>query len=110
VSAKHHLVQILLPTQDNKGHAFPPADFERVSRELTERFGGVTAYTRAPAEGRWKQKADDRKADAGHDDIVVVEVMDEFLDRAWWATYRAELQKRFRQEVLIVRAQEIELL
>jgi hypothetical protein len=100
-----HLVQILLPTRDNAGEAFPSASFEEVSRELTERFGGMTAYNRAPAEGRWKQ-------DTGTelDDIVVVEVMDENLDRAWWSAYRKELEKRFRQDVVIVRAQDIDLL
>jgi hypothetical protein len=100
-----HLVQILLPTRDNAGEAFPPASFEHVSRELTERFGGMTAYNRAPAEGRWKQ---DTETD--HDDIVVVEVMDKNLDRAWWSSYRKELEKRFRQDVVIVRAQDIDLL
>lgn len=100
-----HLVQLLLPTSDNAGEAFPPAAFEQVSRELTERFGGVTAYNRAPAEGRWKQEADTE-----HDEIVVVEVMDKNLDRAWWSAYREELQKRFRQDVVIVRAQAIDLL
>jgi hypothetical protein len=105
VSGVRHLVQLLLPARDNAGYDFPSADFERVSRELTERFGGVTAYTRAPAEGRWKQ-------DAGteHDDIVVIEVMDEKLDREWWSAYRQELEVRFKQDVVIVRAQSIELL
>jgi hypothetical protein len=105
VSGARHLVQLLLPTGDNAGEAFPSEAFEQVSRELTERFGGVTAYSRAPAEGRWKQDADTE-----HDDIVVIEVMDEDLDRAFWSAYRCELEKRFRQDVVIVRAQPIELL
>lgn len=100
-----HLVQLLLPTRDKAGDAFAPAAFEQVSRELTERFGGVTAYNRAPAEGRWKQATETEL-----DDIVVVEVMDKNLDRQWWAAYGKELEKRFRQDVVIVRAQGIELL
>lgn len=105
VNSQLHLVQLLLPTRDKEGEAFPRGAFEQVSRELTERFGGVTAYSRAPAEGRWKQDTETE-----HDDIVVVEVMDENLDRSWWAAYREELQKRFRQDVVIVRAQDIDLL
>jgi hypothetical protein len=105
VSGARHLVQLLLPTRDNAGEAFAPEAFEQVSRELTERFGGVTAYSRAPAEGRWKQASDTE-----HDDIIVIEVMDEGLDRAFWSAYRRELEKRFRQDVVIVRAQSIELL
>lgn len=49
-----HLVQILLPLFDNEGDALPAEHFDTVSRDLTERFGGVTAYTRSPDEGRWK--------------------------------------------------------
>jgi hypothetical protein len=105
VNGQLHLVQLLLPTRDKSGEAFAPSAFEQVSRELTERFGGVTAYNRAPAEGRWKQEAETEL-----DDIVVVEVMDKNLDRNWWSDYREELQRRFRQDVVIVRAQDIELL
>jgi hypothetical protein len=101
-----HLIQILLPTRDNDGAIFPVADFERVARELTERFGGVTAFTRSPADGRWKQG----EGDAQHDEIVVIEVMEEGLDRVFWRAYRAELARRFRQDVIVVRAQETELL
>ena len=45
-----------------------------------------------------------------HDDLVIYEVMADDLDRGWWRSYRAELEQRFRQEQLIVRAQEITLL
>jgi hypothetical protein len=105
VSSALHLVQLLLPARDKTGQDFPPDAFEQVALELTERFGGVTAYNRAPAEGRWKPAADTEL-----DDILVVEVMDEHLDRAWWSAYRKELEQRFRQDVVIVRAQSIELL
>jgi hypothetical protein len=105
VSGALHLVQLLLPARDKTGQDFPPDAFEQVSLELTERFGGVTAYSRAPAEGRWKQASDTEL-----DDILVVEVMDENIDRKWWAAYRKELERRFRQDVVIVRAQTIELL
>ncbi len=49
-----HLVQILLPLADNRGRPFPAAMLGDVRRELTERFGGLTAFTRAPAEGFWE--------------------------------------------------------
>ncbi len=101
-----HLVQILLPLYDNEGEAIPQLQFRRVSSELADRFGGVTAFTRAPAEGLWK----DAGEKTSHDEIVVVEVMVPDLDRAWWAEYRKELERRFRQEVVVLRAQEIEQL
>jgi hypothetical protein len=101
-----HLVQILLPLFDNEGTAIPQLQFRRVSQELADRFGGLTAFTRAPAEGQWK----DDSAATTHDEIVVFEVMAEALDRPWWASYRQELERRFRQEVVVIRAQSIEQL
>jgi hypothetical protein len=45
-----HLVQLLLPLCDNSGNAFAETVYTSIRRELTERFGGVTAFTRAPAQ------------------------------------------------------------
>lgn len=95
-----YLVQILLPLYDNEGHAFEPADYVQLRSELAERFGGVTAYTRAPARGVWK---DDAGATT-RDDIVIFEVMSEELERDWWTAFRKELERRFRQDSVIVRA------
>lgn len=100
------LVQILLPLHDRKGRGFPKAKYETVASELTERFGGVTAFTRTPAEGRWKPGG----AATHEDDIVVVEVMVERLDPAWWMKYRKKLERAFAQESIVVRAQDIQLL
>jgi len=90
-----YLVQLLLPRYD-----------EAVARELTERFGGMTAYARAPAKGEWKPAP----GETVRDDIVVYEVMVAELDRAWWSGYRGELERRFAQDELVVRALEIERL
>jgi hypothetical protein len=56
--------------------------------------------------GLWKKEADSTH----RDDIVVYEVMVEPMDRTWWAGYRAELEKRFDQEELVVRAMQLERL
>lgn len=98
-----HLVQILLPVFDAKGGRFATAHYDAVARELTERFGGLTAYVRAPASGIWEKG----NGDTERDDIVIFEVMAESLDEAWWRAYRRELEARFGQEELVVRAQEI---
>ena len=101
-----HLVQILLPVYDNQQNPQPHDEFRRVRRELTERFGGLTVYTRAPAEGMWKLNDNHTT----RDDIVIFEVMTEALDEGWWRAYRGELERRFRQDVVVVRAQETRLL
>jgi hypothetical protein len=91
------LVQLLLPIAGRQ------KTYEAVLHELTERFGGATAYTRAPAAGLWKNRSERTE----RDDIIVVEVMVKRLDRRWWAAYRRRLEKELRQDAVVVRAQEI---
>ena len=101
-----HLVQILLPLADNDGNAFPQDLYDAVAHELTERFGGVTAYTRSPAKGRWRQEGFDTHLD----EVIIVEAMVGKLDDVWWSTYRASLEAAFRQKQIVVRAQPIRVL
>jgi len=96
-----YLVEILLPS----GRSSNRAHFDIMRRELTERFGGVTLHVNAPAEGLWEDDGD-----VEEDSIIVVEVMVETLDRLWWSSYRADLEARFRQEEIVLRAVVIERL
>lgn len=100
------LVQLLLPLYDNTGAQFPKHLYLQVRNELIERFGGLTAYTQAPANGLWQESGEDLV----RDDLVTYEVMVEELDPAWWHQYRAMLEIRFRQEQLVIRAHPIRLL
>ena len=95
-----YLVQLILPIYDNEGAPIGRELFAQVRRELTERFGGVTAYTRAPAEGTWEGP----DGDLHRDDVVVVETMTEQIERRWWADYSRQLAVRFRQQTVVVRA------
>ncbi|MDQ3624029.1 MAG: hypothetical protein M3463_16340 [Verrucomicrobiota bacterium] len=101
-----YLIQILLPLYDNEQHALPREHYVDVTSELTERFGGLTAYTRTPAEGHWK----DPRERTSRDEIVIYEVMTPELDGGWWLSYRNQLETRFRQEVVVIRAQEVRIL
>jgi hypothetical protein len=101
-----HLVQILLPSYDNAGQRFPARLYRAVETTLTEKFGGVTFYSRTAAEGTWK----DKSGSEHRDDIVVVEVMVEALDRMWWSRFTQRVTSAFRQKELVVRAMPIELL
>ena len=101
-----YLVQLLLPMYDNANTRFPRETFDEVRQELTDHFGGVTAFLRSPGEGFWRI---DESA-INRDDIVIFEVMTEELDRRWWGRYREDLEQRFRQIELVVRASSIERL
>ena len=97
-----HVVEIFLPLRDNQGCPFGAELFGEVRRELVERFGGLTAFTRSPAEGLW-----DEGGGTARDEIVIFEVMTDRLEREWWADYRAGLEKSFAQDVILIRASEV---
>lgn len=77
-----------------------------ISAELTDRFGGVTAYSRTPATGLWEA----RSGETVRDDVVVYEVMTDDLEATWWAAMRKRLEAAFAQDELVVRAHKIERL
>jgi hypothetical protein len=101
-----YLIQILLPIYDNHGEAFPQELFHAIGDELVARFSGLTAFTRAPAEGLWVPPGHQAK----RDDIAVFEVMAPEIDEQWWAEYRKSLEKRLRQESIVIRSHAIRLL
>jgi hypothetical protein len=94
-----HLIQILLPLYDNEGQALSGSLHAEVKSELTEKFGGLTAYVRSPAEGRWKASTTEVR-----DEIVIYEVMADSLDKDWWKDCRERLETLFLQDEIIVRA------
>jgi hypothetical protein len=100
------LVQLLLPLYDNSEQRFANALFVQVMDELTDRYGGVTAYLRSPAEGSWREGS----GAVDKDEVVMFEVMVDHLDRDWWSRYRGALEQRFAQEELVVRATAMERL
>jgi hypothetical protein len=100
-----HLIEILLPLRDAHGNAFPPAYYDDLAQHLTDKFGGVTSFLRAPAEGRWHGSGATQR-----EDIAVIEVMARSFDREWWMTLKHELKEKFQQDELIVRCQMVELL
>ena len=99
------LIQLLLPTS-RAASPEGPGPLAETRRELGARFNGLTAYLRSPAKGLWT-------APDGHieqDDVVMVEVVTESFDRAWWRTYSETLAQRFRQDTIHIRAMPVELL
>jgi hypothetical protein len=99
------LIQLLLPLS-GASRADSLALLAETRRELAAQFSGLTAYLRSPAKGLWT--APDGRME--QDEVVMVEVVADAFDRAWWRAYTATLAKRFRQESIHLRSLPVELL
>jgi hypothetical protein len=95
-----HQIELLLPAD-----AKFAAKRKALAQELAARFGGLTAFTRAPAKGRFEQGGRQVK-----DDIVVFEIMTDALEREWWSALRERLENDFEQNEIVVRTHQIERL
>lgn len=93
-----HLIQLLLPKK--AADAGADAKFRRTRAELVDRFEGITAYVRSPAQGLWT--APDGRVE--QDEMVMVEVLVDRFDRAWWRAYAMTLAERFGEQEIHVRA------
>jgi len=95
-----HVVEVFLPLCRNDGSPQPRERFGQVRAELVDRFGGLTAYSRAPAEGLWEEDDGAVKRDS----IVIFEVIAKTLDRGWWTAFRTRLERSFEQDEILIRA------
>ncbi|WP_375021575.1 hypothetical protein [Agrobacterium sp. CR_3] len=59
----------------------------------------------APAEGLW---TDGRQVE--RDSIVVIEVMTDELERAWWADFRRALERQLSQAEIVIRVSQVDRL
>src|ERR1043165_1071733 len=100
-----HLIEIFLPLSDNDGNRFAAGTYASIRKELTDKFGGLTTFSRAPAEGTDTEHGRER-----HDELVVFEIMTDEFDRAWWAAYRKQLEKTFRQDRILIRRSGVSVL
>ncbi len=100
------LIQILLPVYNQQNEVFPTETFNHIRQELTDKFGGITTYSRAPATGLWKEN----EQKTVKDDIMVYEVMAETLDKDWWQNYKSQLESIFQQDEILIRTWEIQVL
>ena len=100
------VVELFLPLEKPDGTPIPAATFERIKSELTERFGGVTAFLQSPAEGAWKP----RSRAVIHDRVAIFEVMVDDVDTAWWRAYRQALEVELEQEQVLARLYQVTVL
>lgn len=101
-----HVVEIFLPLRRKDGSEQPRALFTALREELVERFGGLTAFSRAPAEGLWE----DSSGRVERDQIVIFEVVADSLDRQWWSAFRKRLEAALDQDEVLIRSSAVEML
>jgi len=93
------LVQILIPLTTGEGETIKKRWFDALMKELTDRFGGATSFKQSPGQGHW---------DSGHDiereSIVLIEVMSDRLDEAYWTALKARLEGELTQDEIMMRA------
>ena len=100
-----YLIQLLLPLRDNEKRSIPAEHFNAVRTDLTRRFGGVTAFIRAPAKGLWEEDEE-----LHQDDVVMFEIIAENFAKDWWRQYRTQLQHLFKQKEVLIWATNVEKL
>jgi len=100
------LIQLLLPTRVDHGGRAASELLRETHEELLKHFGGITAYVQSPASGVWTSP--DGRLE--QDRVVMVEVLTERFDTAWWRTYAGVLRERFAQESIHVRATDVQVL
>jgi hypothetical protein len=100
------LIQMLLPTRSVQGEAYADELVSRTRKELIDRFGGVTAYTRAPATGVWTSPEGGVEVDS----VVMIEVLSEEFARDWWRAFAETLKERFKQASIHIRANDVYVL
>jgi hypothetical protein len=101
-----YLIELFLLLYANNGEAFSKDAYLSIGKDMTKKFGGMTAFTRAPAKGFWQKS----KEELVKDDIIIFEVMTKKLDKEWWSNYKILLEKTFSQDDIIIRVQQIELI
>jgi len=92
------VVEVFLPLDKGNGIAVEVEQIEAIVKGLADRFGGATAFTREPADGLWK-----RSSTIERDRIIIVELMMDEVDDAWWKDYRHRLEREFDQEEIMIR-------
>ena len=98
------LVQLFIPLYDNDGEPFNDDHFVKLKDELNLNFGGVTIYR--PATGFWNRS----ERPAQKDEILIYEVMVKHIESTYWKGLKERLMAQLRQETMVFRYSDIELL
>jgi len=93
------LIEIFLPRVNDK---MAESKLNQLKNKLIKQFGGLTAYARGPAEGKWLAN-DEVEQDA----ITVIEVMSSEFDENYWKSVKADLEQLLNQSEILIRYSKI---
>ena len=94
------LIELFVPLAKPQGGSIDQAVFDRIKQQLAERFGGVTAFVQAPAEGVWKSPSEETIEDR----VAILQVMMKEIDVNWWREFRTTLEQELDQDEILVRS------
>ena len=100
------LIQIFIPLYDVEGNQFPGSIYESIKQLLTSKFDGLTIYQRSPAIGLWKEN----NHKTIKDDIIIYEIITEDVDKDFWLEFKKDKQEQLKQEELLIRSFEIQII
>jgi hypothetical protein len=98
-NVRMNLLQLFIPLTDNQGHQFDQSIFLDLRQQLTDRFGGVTIYSRGPVTGLWKEAENQIIADQ----MIIYEVLTEQIDLPYWKQFKLHLEDLLQQEQILIR-------
>lgn len=79
--------------------------YKSIRLELTERFGRLTAYSRSPATGLWKDDDEELTVDK----LIVYEVIANDFEKKFWKSFKEILKAQLKQEDKIIRCTGIDV-
>lgn len=97
------MVQLFLPYFDPDGRQFPRSYYNGLKQQLVEKFGGISMYEQAPITGLWKEN----EQAVQRDRLMIFEVMATTIDVDYWRALKEKLQKKFRQQEVLIRRMNI---
>lgn len=72
--------------------------YKAIRLELTERFGGMTAYSHSSATGLWKNDDEELTVDK----VIVYEVIADGHEKKFWKSFKEILKAQFKQGDMVI--------
>ncbi|MFD0941497.1 inorganic diphosphatase [Pedobacter boryungensis] len=91
-------IELFIPVYNKKGKPFPKKYYTNLHQKLTDKFGGLTMYSRVPVIGFWKENT----ANTVKENIIVYEVLATEIDDKFWSKLKKWILKTFAQEEIII--------